>query len=450
MFAKKKLSVTDMLALLAACVVIGLELRIASEAALQDAKPFSLDVAVGSGEVRTFRCGKAVSYSDASDCEMKAVEFCDSIKGGDPTVCKDQLLAQVRWRKPHLSLAIPGKRESVDAALKCNRVKGTAVWNEESMSILRKISGRKVERILIVSFYTGKNFGDRLGVQILNALLPARAQLHHVGMVPCEGRPLDRCPDISLSNVVDGNFDLIVIGTGMSMYRASLTEELFEIVRTVPFRIGIFGTQYHATVPERAIRTLVDMMDIWFARYRDDVVRYGNARSTIHLGDWMISSCPLRVPSFRRDDAALYVPPNVLYDEVALDRYIEGIQSVAFVFSGRLHPLLCSLPSASAVAYAEQREHGEAGSGKFLAMLSDIFGPQYFPENSWLGIDRSCVVEYKKMISDRMEIMRKTFSSWVSSSTRTKDEHGSWCMEEKKSATRLVVRPVYYQEKERT
>ena len=50
----------------------------------------------------------------------------------------------------------------------------------------------------------------------------------------------------------------------------------------------------------------------------------------------------------------LYVPSNVLYDEVHLDRFVESIQSARFVFSGRLHPLLCSLPSAEAVAYTEQ------------------------------------------------------------------------------------------------
>merc|ERR1740130_740581 len=112
-------------------------------------------------------------------------------------------------------------------------------------------------------------------------------------------------------------------------------------------------------------------------------------------------------------DVSLYVPPNTLYDEVHLDRFIEAVQSPRFVFSGRLHPLLCALPSAQAVAFSEQREHADAPSGKFQAMLDDVFG-YTFEENAWFYVDRACVIRYKELVYARMGLMRKLFATWKS------------------------------------
>eukprot|EP00940_MAST-03C_sp_MAST-3C-sp2_P002458 g2458.t1 len=282
----------------------------------------------------------------------------------------------------------------------------------------RKIRGRRVDRALVLSFYSGKNFGDRLGVPILNSILPPHVEVTHAPLEPCPGQRSEmRCPVITIDEVRDANFDVVFVGTGMSMYRAALTDELFAILNQIPLRIGIFGTQYHESMPHASIRALVSLMDVWFARYLDDVRRYGDPRNTVHLGDWMIAACPLRRHSrgVGHGDTriALYVPPNSLYDEVALDRYIDAVGAADLVFSGRLHPLLCSLSSAKVVAYAEQHEY-DGTSGKFRSMLQDVFGKRNFPENTWIRVDRTCVVDYKRKISRQMQSARKVFETWTS------------------------------------
>ena len=100
----------------------------------------------------------------------------------------------------------------------------------------------------------------------------------------------------------------------------------------------------------------------------------------------------------------------MLYDEVHLDRFVESIQSARFVFSGRLHPLLCSLPSAEAVAYTEQMKRG-IKSGKFESMFRDVFSKKVVPDK-WFKVNRSCVLKYKHMIELNIRVLRQVFSTW--------------------------------------
>jgi hypothetical protein len=83
------------------------------------------------------------------------------------------------------------------------------------------------------------------------------------------------------------------------------------------------------------------------------------------------------------------------------------IQSYRYVKSARLHPLLCALTSAEAVAYVEQREseRREVESGKFAAQLNDIFG-RTFPERKLFPVDRDAVLRYKIQVEANMAELR--------------------------------------------
>jgi hypothetical protein len=90
-----------------------------------------------------------------------------------------------------------------------------------------------------------------------------------------------------------------------------------------------------------------------------------------------------------------------------LDRLIERIQAHRHVKSGRLHPLLCALTSAEAVAYSEQYEDdGVTPSGKFRSLLMDIFG-MHKPEGQFWPVDRVAVGAYKAKVRRGLEELRQ-------------------------------------------
>ena len=141
---------------------------------------------------------------------------------------------------------------------------------------------------------------------------------------------------------------------------------------------------------------LIDRLDMWFARYEDDVLMYGRGRTNVqHLGDWLIDQFPLSTPT---EEGQLDIGNEIL-QELPLDRTIQHIQRYKNVFSTRLHPLLCALASAEAVAYSEQPINSDSSivSGKFRSMLIDIFGRTY-PENAFFAVDRNAVARYKSRV----------------------------------------------------
>ena len=50
----------------------------------------------------------------------------------------------------------------------------------------------------------------------------------------------------------------------------------------------------HDLTRSGALDRLIDRLDMWFARYEDDVLMYGRGRTNVkHLGDWLIEQFPL-------------------------------------------------------------------------------------------------------------------------------------------------------------
>jgi hypothetical protein len=236
--------------------------------------------------------------------------------------------------------------------------------------------------VAVISYNDVGNFGDRLGYHMINSLLPSEATVHHLTF-----KTLDRA---------HASYDLIVLGIGNSIYQQLLGDDLLEVMKRGRAKVGIFGTQYRELIPQPSLDRLIDRLDIWFARYEDDVLMYGRGRSNVeHLGDWLIDQFPMSTPT---DEGDLHIGDEIM-KEASLDRTIQHIQRYKKVFSTRLHPLLCAFTSAETVAYQEQPAGGGTSivSGKFRSMLIDIFGRTY-PENQYFAVDRDAVARYKRRV----------------------------------------------------
>ena len=233
-------------------------------------------------------------------------------------------------------------------------------------------------RVLVMSYNNVGNFGDRLGFHVINSLLPAGAEVQHGQFQPW--------------NVPPGDFDLLVLGIGNSVFHPILTDQLMELVRKIPRSVGIFGTQYREAIDRRRMSELIDSLTVWFGRYEEDLLLYGGGRkNAVHLGDWLISAFPMTRWNL---DETLHVGPEI-WEDLPLDRTIQNIQMYRSVLSERIHPLLCALTSAERVAYREQREDGSGMlSGKFRSLLIDIFG-RTWPESSFFEVPRDAVAAYR-------------------------------------------------------
>jgi len=217
---------------------------------------------------------------------------------------------------------------------------------------------------------------------MINALLPGEAEVHHLTF-----NTLDQARE---------KYDLVVLGTGNSIFKPLLGDDVLDFVTRGKASIGIFGTQYRELLPRAALDRLLDRLDTWFARCEDDVLMYGRGRkNVVHLGDWLIDQFPMAKGTV---EEPLQISEEIR-PEHALDHAIRIIQLHRQVYSARLHPLLCALTSAELVAYAEQPdEHApEIVSGKFRSMLIDIFGRTY-PEKKFFIVDRDAVTRYKSRV----------------------------------------------------
>jgi hypothetical protein len=235
--------------------------------------------------------------------------------------------------------------------------------------------------VAVMSFGGDDTFGERLGAQMINALLPGEAEVHH----------------LTLGTLQEARqqYDLVVLGTGNSLFQPLLNGDVLELLGRGKSSIGIFGTQYRELLPRPAIDRVIERLDTWYARSEDDVLMYGRGRNNVvHLGDWIIDQFPLN-RGF--ETAPLTIGPETGV-ELPLDRIMKVIQSHREVHSARLAPLLCALTSADYASYEESSEQ-QPGivSGRFRSMLIDIFGRSY-PEKELFMVDRDAVRRYKARV----------------------------------------------------
>ncbi len=266
------------------------------------------------------------------------------------------------------------------------RIECTSPVDGRQMLMRLKATGRLAPvlacNVAVVSESDAGNFGDRLGLHMINAMLPGEANVHHLTF-----KTLDAARE---------QYDLVVLGVGNAMFQPLIGDGILNILARAKSAIGIFGTQYRELIPRPAIDRVIDRLDVWYAPYEDDVLMYGRGRSNaVHLGDWLIDQFPLT-------ESTLEEPLQIGADtgaDIPLDRTIQAIQRHKKVYSARLHPLLCALTSAQFAAYAEEGAGGMPGvvSGKFRSMLIDIFGRTY-PERQFFMVDRDAVMRYKARV----------------------------------------------------
>jgi len=255
-------------------------------------------------------------------------------------------------------------------------------------------------RVLVLSYCHVRNFGDRLGFHQINAVLPPDVETTFHALWPWKPPP-------------DETWDLVVLGIGNSLNPeviTSLYDPLMALMARSGHTIGIFGTQYRPLYDLPRLAALIGGLDHWYARYRDDLALAGNDASVSHLGDWLIDAFPLGQPT---KDSMLKLEGDLLTKRRGLDWLIQQIQAHRYVFSPRLHPLLCALCSAERVAYVEQHDVGhrpDLSSGKFAAMLQDVFG-RTWPERDLFTVDRDAVIAYRCFVRANIETMRRDIAA---------------------------------------
>jgi tetratricopeptide (TPR) repeat protein len=251
-------------------------------------------------------------------------------------------------------------------------------------------------RVLVMSSGRADSFGDRLGIHLVNSLMPADTEVHHGFLDPWSVPP--------------GDFDLLVLGIGDSLSQPLLTDQLIGLTQRIPRSVGIFGTHYRASIEQRRMADLLDRLTVWFARNEEDLLLHGAGRkNAVHLGDWLISAFPLT--RWQRDET-LRVGPDA-WKDLPLDRTIGNIQKYRSVISERADPLLCSLTSAERVAYQESAEP----SGRFRSLLMDVFG-RTWPESHLFEFPREAVAAYRARTMRVMSRMPQTFRQLLESADR--------------------------------
>ncbi len=258
-------------------------------------------------------------------------------------------------------------------------------------------------KILIVSKFFTRNFGDRLGFHNITLLL---SSLENIAFIDYD--------DLEKLSKDPSQYDLLIIGTGNSLYHKMINDEFYQYLSKANKLIGIFGFQYYEKLleKEKLFIKCIDLFDKIFLRYNQDVkfLRKTYSRNKIeiknniiHLGDWLILLFP---NTLWFKDEKLNILPKEPFIRNAMDLYIQDIQMYRIIHSSRLHTLLCAFCSAEKVSYEEQYEK-ESGykSGKFRGLLIDIFDKN-FEEKELFFVDRKSVNIYRKKVSDNFDELK--------------------------------------------
>lgn len=243
--------------------------------------------------------------------------------------------------------------------------------------------------VAVVSNGESGDFGDRLGLAMLHGLLPGEAEVHHLTF-----RTL---------GAARGAYDLVVLGTGNSLYPPLIGDGLIDIVSRAKASIGIFGTQHRELVSRSGLERLIDRLDTWYARNEDDVLMYGRGRpNVVHLGDWLIDRFSMVRPTA---DEPLEIGSEIEPD-VPLESAIATIQRHRQVYTAQPQALLCALTAADMVAYADAPAARTPASGACRSMLTDIFGRSY-PEKKFFLVERDAVARYKARVHANVAELRQ-------------------------------------------
>ena len=233
------------------------------------------------------------------------------------------------------------------------------------------------------------SFGERLGLQMLAALLPGEADVHYVSFETIKR--------------ASARYDLAIIGAGTGLLQPLHSDSVIDLVSRSRAAIGIFGTQRRGLIVRPALERLIGRLDTWYGRDEDDLLLYGRGcRNAVHLGDWLIGQFPL---SSAGETEPLTIGAAALRD-MALDRAIERIRRHVSVLSTDRAALLCALTAADTAAYREEPDQRLPGvAGEFRGLLVDIFGRSY-PEDEHFLVDRDAVRRYRSRVQANVAALR--------------------------------------------
>jgi hypothetical protein len=267
------------------------------------------------------------------------------------------------------------------------RIEASASVDGDEM-LLRLAPARKLPAVSpcsVALLCGGMTFAERLGRQMIGTLLPGDADIHHI--------------DFGDLGAARETYDLVVLGAGQGLLHPLVDPDVLDIVKRGRGAIGLFGTQQRELLPRAAFDHLLDNLDVWFARTRDDLMLFGRGRDNVtYLGDWLVEQFPL---GQGREGELLTLDEDALRD-LPLDRSITAIQRHSAVFGRALAPFLCALNSADTVAYADDFA---APTGEFRSLMMDVFG-RSFPPNEFFQVDRDAVVRYRARVHRNVGLMR--------------------------------------------
>ncbi|PCI63870.1 MAG: hypothetical protein COB37_03740 [Kordiimonadales bacterium] len=251
--------------------------------------------------------------------------------------------------------------------------------------------------VCVFNYSQMNNFGDKLGWNLANAIIPPNFTLTY--------KSLPLTPDLWEAPL--NNYDLILVGTGQSIFHRSLDPAFLKWLEQAKCpKVGLFGLQYLDMIDKTLLQRLVDTLDIWFVRNKVDLEFLPKCEHTQHVGDLLIDFFPLTKWS---NDHRINIPASISKANFDIQQLVHKFQEYKHVHSHRIHPLLCALCSADLFSFTEQRELPDSSiSGKFNKMLKDIFDRE-FEENIIYTNDMEKVISYKKMARQNISMI----NDWI-------------------------------------
>ncbi len=157
------------------------------------------------------------------------------------------------------SCRLMSRHELMHSIEQANFCVADSLVSGEEIEVFRLLPERRSTirspRVLILSFYRAKNFGDRLGYYLTQRVLPQHVEIHHAYFDPSSGYLPSDVPDLK--------FDMLMLGIGNSLFDEVLTEELIDLMDKMPRTIGIFGTQYRERLRISKFIPVLERLDQW-------------------------------------------------------------------------------------------------------------------------------------------------------------------------------------------
>tara|TARA_Y100000389_G_scaffold43364_1_gene38004 strand:+ start:1516 stop:2319 length:804 start_codon:yes stop_codon:yes gene_type:complete len=241
------------------------------------------------------------------------------------------------------------------------------------------------KKVAIISYGNCANLGDRIGQNIILNMIPFDCYVDFLYLPPFWNKKFN-----------DINYDLVIIGTGHSVFFKTLNDNNFiEFLDNQKKIIGVFGLQYHDLLDKNIFNDFTKKFKHIFVRNKKDLAFFNNKNIISHSGDILTSYFPLTNWTI---DSKITINPKIINNLDDGLSIVKKIQAHKIVESSRLHPLLAGLQSCNEFIFHEQSEMGnEIKSNKFNNMLYDIFNKDFVPGVKYNN-DKNSILEYRKFV----------------------------------------------------